>query len=112
MIICGTNNNAFRERLLRQPDLTLSRAISEGHAAEETQKYVRKILQSQSTVNLHKINKQCKPHHQVPNEKSKEIINKCKFCSGSSPRVKCLANGKSCSNCNRKNHFKVICLQN
>ena len=36
MIICGANDNAFRERLLREPDLILRRACSAGHAAEET----------------------------------------------------------------------------
>ena len=36
MIICGKNDNMFQERLLREPYVTLSRAISTGHAAEET----------------------------------------------------------------------------
>ena len=82
MIVCCTNDNAFRERLLRESDLTPSTAISAGHVAEETQKHAREILQFQSTANLHKINKLHKPHHRVPNEKSKEIIKKRKFCSG------------------------------
>ena len=58
------------------------------------------------------INKLCKPCHQVPNEKSKEIIKKCKFCNASYPRGKCPACGKSCLNCNGKNHFKVCCPRN
>ena len=33
MIACGTNDNAFRKRLLRESDLTLWRASSAGHAA-------------------------------------------------------------------------------
>ena len=98
MIVCGTNDNAFRERLLRESDLTLSRAISAGHAAEETRKHAREILQSQSGADLLKINKLHKPRHQIPNEKSKEIIKKCKSCNGSHPRGKCSANGKSCLN--------------
>ena len=76
MIVCGKNDNAFHERLLRESDLSLSRAISAGHAAEETWKRAHKILQFQSGTNLHKINKLYKSHHQVPNEKSKEIIKK------------------------------------
>ena len=69
MIVCGTN--AFHERLLRESDLTLSSAISAGHAAEKTRKHACKILQSQSATNLHKINKLRKSCHQA---KSKEII--------------------------------------
>ena len=50
MIVCGTNDTAFRETLLRESDLTLSRAISAGHTAEETQKHAHEILQSQSAL--------------------------------------------------------------
>ena len=74
MIVCGTNDNAFREKLLRESDLTLSRAISAGHTIEETREHDREILQVQSTADLRKINKLCKSRYQVRNEKSKEII--------------------------------------
>ena len=47
----------------------------------------------------------------LPMKNQKEII-KCKPCNGSHPRGKCLAYGKLCLTCNRKNHFKVCCPQN
>ena len=112
IIIYSTNDNAFRERSLRESGLTLSRAISTGHAAQKTRKHALEILQSQSATDLHKINKLRKPRHQAPNEKSKDIIKKCKFFNGSHPRGKCPAYEKSCLNCNRKNHFKVCCPRN
>ena len=68
MIVFVTNDNAFRERLFREPDLTLSRAISAGHAPEETRKHVYEIFQSQSAADLHKINKLLNPRHQAPNK--------------------------------------------
>ena len=89
MILCGTNDNDFCETLLRESDLILSRAISAGHAAEETRKHDRQILQSHSFTSLYKINKFRKSRQQVPNEKSREIIKKCTFCNGSHPRRKC-----------------------
>ena len=107
MIICSANDNAFRERLLREPNLILRRASNAGHAAEETRKYALEILQFQSVADLYKINKLRKPHHQVPNKKFKKIIKKCKFYNGSHPRGKCQAYGKLYLNCNQKNHFKV-----
>ena len=55
MIVCGTKENSLRERLLQEQDLTLSKAISAGQAAEETRKYAPKILRSQPSVNIHKI---------------------------------------------------------
>ena len=76
MIVCGTNDNTFRERLLRESDLTLSKVISAGLAAEETRRHAREILQFQSAADLHKINKLRKLRHQVPNKKSKETIKK------------------------------------
>ena len=33
MIVCGTNDNSLRKRLLRECELTLPKAISAGHAA-------------------------------------------------------------------------------
>ena len=41
---CGTNDNSLRERLFRESELTLPKAISAGHAAEETRKHAREIL--------------------------------------------------------------------
>ena len=43
MIVCGTNDNSLRERLLLESQLTLPKAISAGHAAEETRKHAREI---------------------------------------------------------------------
>ena len=66
---------------------TISRAISAGHAAAETRKHACEILQTQSAADLQKIIKNRKAHHEAPNEKSKDIIKKCKFCNGCRPRV-------------------------
>ena len=39
MIVCGTNDNSLIERLLRESELTLPKAIAAGHADEETRKH-------------------------------------------------------------------------
>ena len=44
MIVCGTRNNSLRERLLWECNLTLSKAISAGYAAEKTRKHTRDSL--------------------------------------------------------------------
>ena len=109
MIVCGTKDNSLRERLLRETDLTLSRAISAGHAAEETRKHAREIQSSNPTADLHRIHKHEKFRKNPNTENSKDFIKKCKFCDKSHPRGKCPAYGKICSNCKKKNHFKVCC---
>ena len=43
MIVCGTNDNSLIERLLRESELTLPKAIAAGHAAEETRKHASLI---------------------------------------------------------------------
>ena len=55
MIVCGTKDNYLRERLLWECDLTLSKAINAGHAAEETRKHAHQILRYQPTAYIDKI---------------------------------------------------------
>ena len=76
--VCGTNDNSLREHLLHEFELTLSKAISAGHAAEETCKHAREILNSNETINLHKISKQSKSRSQI-SAQATEIIKKRKF---------------------------------
>ena len=87
MIVCGTKDNSLRERLLRECDLTLSKAISAGHAAEETRKHAREILRSQPSADVDKIFKKKlnKSNHNSHNQKPRDFIKRCKFCDSSHP---------------------------
>ena len=55
MTVCGTKYNSPREKILRECDLTLSKAISASHVAEETRKHAREIIRSQHSVDIDKI---------------------------------------------------------
>ena len=90
MIVCGTKDNSLRERLLRECDLTLSKAISAGHAAEETGK-ILEILRSQPSADIDKLFKKKlnKSNHNTCNQNTRDFIKKCKFCDISHPRGKC-----------------------
>ena len=48
VIVCGADDSAFRVRLPRESDLTLSRAINAEHAAEETWKHDMPMRSSSS----------------------------------------------------------------
>ena len=111
MIVCVTNDDSLRERLLRESELTLSKAISAVHATEETHKYACKILKSNETMDLHKISKHSKSRSRT-SAQTTEKIKKCKFCENSHHRCKCPVYGKVCHNFNRKNHFKKCCPRN
>ena len=64
MIVCGSNDNSLRQRSLRESELTLPKATSAGHVAEETCKHVRKILKSNEIIDLQKISKHSKSRGQ------------------------------------------------
>ena len=106
MIVCGTKDNSLRERLLRECDLTLSKAISAGHAAEETRKHAHKILRSQPTADIDKIFKKKlnNSSQNSRNQNTKDFMKKCKLKHA---RGECAAYGKVCDVCNKKNRFKV-----
>ena len=73
MIVCGTKDNSLYERLLGECDLTLSKAISAGHAAEETRKHTREILRSQPSADIDKIFKKKlnKSNHNTHNQNTR-----------------------------------------
>ena len=111
MIVCGTKDNSLRERLLREYDLTLSKAISAGHAAEKTRKCACEILGSQPSADIDKIFKKKlnKSNHNTRNQNTRDFPKNCKFCDSSHPGGKYPAYGKVCHVCNKRNHFKVCC---
>ena len=111
MIVFGTKDNSLCGRLRRECDLTLSKAITAGHASEEIRKHAREILRYQPTTDIDKI---CKKKlndssHNTRNQNTKEF--KCKFCDSSHPRGKHPAYGRIYQVCNNKSHFKVCFLR-
>ena len=85
MIVCGIADNTLRERLLRDGDLTLEKAIAAGHAAEETKRHAQELKEHQESADVHKVNRSKDNQPRRPDKKSKQFdntINKCKFCGG------------------------------
>ena len=112
MIDCGITDHTLHERLLRDGDLTLEKAIAAGHAAEETKRHAKELKEQQESADVHKVHRLKDKQPRIPDKKSKHpdsIINKCKFCGGFHQRGKCPAYGKRCHKCQRRNHFEVCC---
>ena len=108
IIICGINDNCLCERLLREPELTLQKAVQLGHAAEETKRHVKEL--QNDTVHKKKFDGNGKKN--VPRSSSgcgKSLIKNCKFCSYTHKRGNCSAYGKKCKNCLKPNHFAKFC---
>ena len=115
MIVIGISNDRLRERMLREPNLTLEQAISFGQTAEEMAKHVKEI-QHDEELRVQAISAKKKQDHPAKNSKHEtskfsndNMIIQCKFCSYSHRRGSCLAYQKKCHKCGKKGHFSNCC---
>ena len=114
ILIIGISSNKLRERMLREPNLTLDHAIDLGKTSEETKKHIKELKKDTQLEEIHKINRSIRtfggtrPRNSQPSASS-TIIHKCLFCSGSHPKGNCPAFHKQCKKCNRKGHFAICC---
>ena len=114
-LVFGILDNSVRERLLRDPELTLQTAIElRVRSAELTNAQLKQIKADQ------KITEELPIHHVKSNSehsyKNREqnlltpIVN-CKYCGKKHPRDKnqCPAFGEKCQKCGKYNHFAATC---
>ena len=95
-IICGVVDRSLRERMLREPDIYLKKAIELGQAAEETKMHAKQSTEKFDS-NVDKVTKAKKKEtsccywyqlvllkYSTKQEKPiRKSINNCKFCAGS-----------------------------
>jgi hypothetical protein len=110
IIICGINDNRLRERLLREPELSLQKTIQIGHAAEETKRHVielQKEVDGKNSVDAVRRRKFARDEKKNSGKESigydKSLIKNCKFCSYSHKRGNCIAYGKKFMKCSKFN---------
>ena len=87
IIVFYTNENAFRERLMRESDLTLPIAISAGHATDETKKHARSSspnLPPTFTKLINFVNLITK----LPMKNQNRWLRKCKFRNRSHQKIR------------------------
>lgn len=104
-IIIGINDERLRERMLREPDLDLSKALLLGNSAEQTRNHVKELRQ----VEVSEIDS-IKSKSSANNRRSdRPMIEHCKYCGGSHRRGACPAYGQTCNKCKKSNHFSKVC---
>ena len=102
----------LQEKLLRDNELTLAKAIGISQAFEQTHNQIEEM---NAQIDKVKINDARKQRGEVAPgaERSlkKKLISDCHFCGRSheNRKEKCFAWGKVCSNCNGRNHFATKC---
>ena len=110
-VVCGITNDQIHGRLLREPELSLQRAVDICRASEVSQTQLKK-LHEETEVPVQKLHKQKtygkkeRPQAQPKTEKTQTDCGRCGYKH--EPR-KCPAFGQTCNSCHRKNHYAKMC---
>jgi len=110
-IVVVISDPKLRERLLRETDLSLEKAIKLCRITEQY-KEQPKVFDS-PTAQASSIDTVRKARVPVETEKTDDVkrIVKCKFCGSSHNRGSCPAYGATCHKCNGRNHYARCCLK-
>ena len=119
MIICGVIDNGLRERMLREPQVDLKKAVELRKAAEQTKLHAKQTAKDMGkrVENANKYEKKrvenAKKYEKKRVQSSRppasgdsgQLFRNCKFCAGTHQRGNCPAYSQKCNKCHRKNHF-------
>ena len=105
-IVIGTNNPALRERLLREPDLTLTKTINLCRASEQAIEQSKLIAKPDRIQENEVDSVQASARPSRYNTKS--LVN-CRFCGLQHDRGNCKAYNATCHRCKEKHHFARCC---
>ena len=110
-IVVGISDPKLRERLLRETDLSLEKAINLCRITEQS-KEQSKVFDS-PTAQANSIDTVKKTRVPVETEKTDDVKRKvkCKFCGSFHNRGSCPAYGATCHKCNGRNHNARCCLK-
>ena len=115
-LVCGTNSEEVRQRLLSVEDISLDKAVSICRAHEETKKNVQYFNDGPAVevCDLKKKSARTMQRNPTNTHTARDAIdppNKspCKNCGLQHPKRQCPAFGKQCRNCKKLNHFAKCC---
>ena len=119
-IVFGLSDPKLKERLLRDSEMTLSKALDDIHAAEMTKKQLVRISDGDKSSidavgqtkfpagrSLQQGHTSDRPKP-TSDAKRSDVIN-CQYCSYNHPKGHCPAYGKACKKCGKMNHFEKVC---
>ena len=122
-IVAGIQDAKVRERLLRETDLSLDKAISICTASKATKKQLEEMATSPVVDNVDSINNfqrresrdSRNPTTQRPRQDRPEMTRNNdqsrarKYCGNMHQRGRCPAYGRMCNKCRKWNHFASVC---
>lgn len=118
-IVCGITDNGLRERLLREPDLDLGKALALCRASETVKTQAKELL-SDVSCNVDAVKRDAHKYHKHKTSDDKKwtgqsnknrVTNQksCTRCGTQHPPRQCPAYGKQCNKCNKDNHYARCC---
>ena len=106
-LVFGVRDDTVKERLLRENDLTLNKALGICRASEQSKEHLKQMKSAQSQAcEVDSISRR----RQEPPVSKKEKPWKCKFCGTSHKPRACPAYGKTCNWCKKVGHFESECF--
>ncbi|UYV66018.1 K02A2.6-like [Cordylochernes scorpioides] len=110
-IVLGVLDKNLTERYLQDPDLTLSKAIALGRAAESSRTQLREIKE-EVTVNKLSSYKETSSNRNTEHKfakKNHKFFKACGKCASKHNYGNCPAYGKQCNKCKKPNHYAKCC---
>ena len=103
--VFGLIDDNLKERLLRESNLDLTRALEIAQRSEASKLQVKEMGAHSTTVNALRRNK---PQHLVPSPDSQRVT-QCGQCGRQHRARECPAYGQQCSYCHKLNHYARMC---
>ncbi|XP_023229307.1 uncharacterized protein LOC111629653 [Centruroides sculpturatus] len=137
-IVSGIRDQKVKERLLRETELSLTKAIDICRAAEQTESHIKLLLNQPKNIEVnvikgksrerlnesrdqenrsraetknHRTQNNCRAY-QRPENKFQGRQRNCGRCGYRHNQPNCPAMGKQCNKCKEYNHFAKVCRNN
>ncbi|XP_068758790.1 uncharacterized protein [Montipora capricornis] len=111
-MICGINNQTLRERLLRESDLTLEKALDICRASEHSKQQMKTISRTHN-ANIDALKRRTARNFanvtESPQAQANDQRTPCGNCDTYHKPRSCPAYGKQCASCSRLGHFAKFC---
>ncbi|UYV84656.1 hypothetical protein LAZ67_X003000 [Cordylochernes scorpioides] len=110
-IVLGVLDKNLTERYLQDPDLTLSKAIALGRAAESSRTQLKEIKEEVTVDKLssYKERSSNKNTEHKFVKKNHKLFKACGKCASKHEYGNCPAYGKQCYKCKKPNHYAKCC---
>lgn len=108
-LVLGIADKNVQERLLRDADLKLDKALNHCRSSEQSKKQLLEIAGTSTNKEVSVVKNKLKFVKKRSNSEGTNYL-KCRKCGLShSSASKCPAEGKFCMKCKGKNHFATVC---